>query len=1046
MPARRTTALLLSALACSVVAHAQTSTTSGALRGAVRSKAKGVVANASLTLRNLETGLTRTTTTNANGEYHFAFLPVGSYELTVAAQGLRTAKDASLRVGLGQTAFQNFSLDAVEASAVVTVVAEATALDAAQINTQSSISQELVDAIPVNGRNFTDLIQLTPGAAVGNTSYYTTVEGARGIQNNLQIDGGSYNSKFNGEQRGGTRIPFTFGQDSIKELQVITNSFDAQFGDAVGAVINAVTKTGTNETQGMAFVLFRPNSLTAKVKPVPYDPSAPNGVNSDEARTRSYQTLQVGFNLGGPILKDKLHYFVNVEMARKREDSIPIFGDSSTGSTDFFAVGTGMGALLQTMPGRTLAQENHHAWTDEQKNLVFMGRLDWDINQDHRATLRMNSQNYQGLNDIYAGSRRNDTAESGNSTMKFTSLSTVVELSSTLSPSLLNEARLQLSSEKRPTTPNSTLSSPVRINRLSSGYDINAGQYYIDPRTTDETTTQIQDNLTFMTGDWVFKGGVDFQFIDMKNRFLPNGNGSWVFPTYAMAQKWFTYNNSTDPTVVSSDLNGVTYTQGYSPTDGVSSFSEKFLAGYVQAQNGSLFNKRLLVSLGLRYTAEIWSDNPNHNPKLQGLDRAPNDKSLDPRFGFTLDLFGNAKTIIRGGYGWFSVSNPGQTTSGAIMNNGINLVSYYLPASSNGALYIPGELLSASQRWSGPLNAPGALRSIPTSTLLNDPRLKVDTIVPTIIDPEAKMTQARAASLGVEQDLGNGFTVGARATYKKFLNLQYAVNINLPQYLVGNSGALAPAYNDGYATTNNHFGVGSTFGNQTRPGRATVRGRSLDLSGFGDVILSKYDGEGRYRSLVLEAGRKPGSGWGFKSSLTFAKAEDNNSNERATLTSTNALTENPADPLSSWALSDNDHAFRATLAWFAPAFFGIRVSGITTYTTGRPYNGVFYNDQNGDGKFIDTVDGRNTHRQPSEKTFDLRVSRQFRITRAFSLEGTIDIYNVFNWANQYTAQTTYATTKDPNTGVISGLNPYFGAIDRPDNRSREVQFTLKARF
>ena len=131
MPARRTTALLLSALAC---------TTSGALRGTVRSKAKGVVANASLTLRNLETGLTRTTTTNANGEYHFAFLPVGSYELTVAAQGLRTAKDASLRVGLGQTALQNFSLDAVEASAVVTVVADAASLDSAQINTQSSIS------------------------------------------------------------------------------------------------------------------------------------------------------------------------------------------------------------------------------------------------------------------------------------------------------------------------------------------------------------------------------------------------------------------------------------------------------------------------------------------------------------------------------------------------------------------------------------------------------------------------------------------------------------------------------------------------------------------------------------------------------------------------------------------------------------------------------------------------------------------------------------------------------------------------------------------
>ncbi|MBK8574051.1 MAG: hypothetical protein IPN91_15840 [Holophagaceae bacterium] len=216
-------------------------------------------------------------------------------------------------------------------------------------------------------------------------------------------------------------------------------------------------------------------------------------------------------------------------------------------------------------------------------------------------------------------------------------------------------------------------------------------------------------------------------------------------------------------------------------------------------------------------------------------------------------------------------------------------------------------------------------------------------------------------------------------------------------------------------------------------------------SGFGDVILSEMRWRGADAAAsFLRAGKSHGgSGWGFKSSLTFAKAEDNNSNERATLTSTNALTENPADPLSSWALSDNDHAFRATLAWFAPTFFGIRISGITTYTTGRPWNAIFYDDKNGDGKYIDTVGGRNTHRQPSEKTFDLRLSASFRIAGP-SPWRTIDIYNVFNWAGQVTSQTGY-TIKDPNSSAVI-VNPNFGAIDRPDNRSREVQFTLKARF
>jgi hypothetical protein len=941
---------------------------------------------------------------------------------------MKSAKDNSVRVSLGQTSTQNFTLDRSEAAAVVEVIAESAGVDTAQINTQTAISQELVEAVPINGRNFTDLVQLTPGAAVGGTSYYTSVEGARGVQNNLQIDGASFNSRFNSEQRGGTRIPFSFGQDSIRELQVITNSFDAQYGDAVGAVVNAVTKTGTNETTGMAFVLFRPKSLVSKVKIVPYDPKG--SLNAEDVRTRDFQQVQGGFNIGGPIIKDKLHYFINVEAMRKREDSTPTFGYvSGTGNTQsdydrFFGNG-GMGSLLVTMPGRTLAQENGSAWTDEQKNLAVTARLDWSINSNHRATLRLNSQTYKGLNDIYSGSRRSDVAESGNSTMEFKSLSSVLELQSVLTPSLLNEARVQVSTEKRPITPNSTICSPVRIGKVGTSYIINAGQYYIDPRTTEETTTQIQDNLTFMTGDWTLKGGMDLQFISMDNRYLPSAKGNWTFPSYQSAQDWFE----------GGAPSGVSYSQGYSPLDGVSSFDEKYYAGYLQAQYGGFFSKRLLLSLGLRYTAEIWSDNPNPNPKLQGLDKAPDTDALDPRFGFTLDLFGNSKTVIRGGYGWFSVANPGQTVSGAIMNNGLNLLNYYVAASSNPDAFTTGPL-SAAQRWSGSLALPGSLTPVPQATLLSHSAFRADTVSPTIIDPDAKMTQARAASLGVEQDLGNGFTVGIRGTYKQFRNLQYAVNINLAQY--DPSGSIGTGiYNDGYPTTWNRFSTATT----DRPYRAIVRGRQLDLVGFGDVILSKYDGEGRYRSLVLEANRRSHNGWGFKSSVTFSKAQDNNSNERATLNSTSALTENPADPLGSYALSDNDHKFRFTLAWWAPVFYGIKVSGITTATSGRPWNATYYGDRNGDGKYIDTYGGRNAFRQPSEKTFDLRVSRKFRFTKRFAIEGTVDVFNVFNWANQYTSQTNY-TTDNANTV----LNANFGALDRPDNRTREFQLTLKTWF
>ncbi len=1023
---RKSCLIALSALTCAMVATAQTGTTSGAMRGAVKSKKGTAVAGALIAIRNVETGFARSQVADARGEFQFPFLPVGNYELVVTAKGMKTAKDPLVRVSLGQTSTQNFTMDIAEASAVVEVVDVTASLDVAQINSQTSLNQDLITAVPLASRNFTDLVQLTPGAAVGGTSYYTSVEGARGIQNNLQIDGASFNSKFNSEQRGGTRVPFSFGADSIKELQVITNSFDAQYGDAVGAVVNAVTKTGTNEPSGMAFVMFKPNSLVARVRPVDYDLSGSK--NSLAARTRDYKTAQGGFNFGGPIIKDKLHYFLNVEASRLQEESVPAFGyNGNSGNTlaDFntFWAPKGMGSLLVTSPGTTLAQEAQTPWTDKQTNLVVMGRLDWTVNENHTATLRINSQNYKGLNDIYPGTRRYDVAVSGNSTMSFKSLSSVLELKSILGPSLLNEGRLQIATEDRPTTPNSTTSAPVRI----ANNAINAGQYYIDPRTTNERTTQFQDTLTYMSGDWNFKAGVDLQHIHMKNRYLPSQNGNWSFGTYNMANAWFT------GTVAGS---GLSYSQGYSPLDGVSDFSEKYFAGFVQGQYTGLLDKRLMLSLGVRASSERWSGNPNANGKLQGLDRQPDDKALDPRFGFSLDVFGNARTVIRGGYGWFSISNPGQTASAAIMNNGLNLVSYSVTSASNAGIFNPGGLLSAANRWGGPTTGTGSLKGLATAELVNLPQ---DAVTVTVIDPEAKMTQARSMALGVEQDLGNGYTVGLKATYKKYLNLQYGVNINLAQNADGSTTALnGGIYNDGYPTKWNHFSNSAT----NRPYTAIVRGRQLDLSGFGDVILSKYDGEGRYRNLAVEFGRNVPGEWGFKGNLTFAKAEDNNSNERATLTSTSALTENPSDPLQSYALSDNDHKFRAVIAWWAPRVFGVRISGITSYTSGRPYSGIYYSDVNGDGKYIDTAGGRNSYRQPASKQFDLRFERSFRIVKGLDLEGIVDVYNLFNWSNMWTSQTYYGSSPSDRGSYAQT----FGKLDMPDTFTRNVQFTLKVRF
>jgi len=1035
MNTRTTGITLLTSLACAVAAYSQTSTTSGAVRGTVKSKKGGAVANANLALRNLETGFTRTVATDAKGVFTFTFMPVGAYELTATAPGLKTMKNSSLRVSLGETSFQNFVLDSAEAAAVVEVVAESAAIDATQINASTSITMEEIEGIPVNGRNFTDLVMLTPGAAENSQGYRTTVDGARGIANNLQIDGASFNSKFNGEQRGGTRIPYAFGMDSIRELQVISNAFDAQYGDASGAVINAVTKTGTNETRGGAYINIRPSFLVANIKPVPYDRYG--STNRPEALKRDYSQTQVGFNIGGPIIKDKLHYFLNVETVQFKQKNTPTvtFGLEGGKLIDFNTFASTAGAAISAHPaGYTLNDEMTRSWENNIKHLTVMGRLDWTVNTSNRLALRLNVQKYRGENDIWNRTIKFNEAESNNSLNEYSSWSSVVEWTSTPTPNLVNEARIQFSTEDRPATPNSTypgISLP----------GFNAGQYSNHPSNTQETTTQLLDTLTFVQGNLEIKGGVDLQFVKMKNLYCPDSNGSLYFYSFQYANQWW---NGTPDFTASTTYQDVKWTQSYSPLGGRIQVDEKLFAGFIQSRYSGLMNGRLTLNLGARYTREIWGDNPSPNPRLQYLDHMPTNGSLDPRFGFSLDLFGNSRTVLRGGYGHFSTSNVGQNTTSFIMNNGLNLQTYifsqtpqmpWQPDSQVGMFNTGGPLSRAN------LFQNGHLVPLDTTTLLSYGNTYGGMVI-NIADPNAKMAQARSMSLELEQEFGKGWVFKTRATYKKFVNLQYWVDVHMLQSPGATDAIRAGqltdiSYNDGYVSSANSFS--SAF----RPYAAVVAGRTLDLRGYGAVALSKYDGEGRYKSVILELNKRSNSGFWMKTSLTFARAEDTNSNERSGGTTSYGNTYNPANPLI-MARSDNDTPFRALVALGLPTYYGFKASATSTFTAGRPFTPEYSDDLNGDGYKYDPVTelgGRNASRQPNRKTFDFRLTRGFRIVKRQYLDLTLDIFNVFNWANQY-----YNTTRTYAQKPTSTPYDSFRQLDAVDTRTREVQFTAKYRF
>ncbi len=222
------------------------------------------------------------------------------------------------------------------------------------MNTVTTLEQDLVESIPLVTRNFTDVAKLAPGVTAGSGSpARLVVEGGRQIFNAIQIDGASNNSAFFNEQRGGVYTPFIFGADTIKELQVVTNGFDAQYAQA-GATINAITKGGTNEITGSALYQMRKTAWTESSERPPFGGSP--------AAARTNDSENINFNIGGPLVKDKLFYFVGVERFHKKITANPIAttissaaGMAAADLTTFPA--SPLDGSIASRSGLTLAQE-----------------------------------------------------------------------------------------------------------------------------------------------------------------------------------------------------------------------------------------------------------------------------------------------------------------------------------------------------------------------------------------------------------------------------------------------------------------------------------------------------------------------------------------------------------------------------------------------------------------------------------------------------------------------------------------------------------------
>src|SRR5712672_4224552 len=313
-------ALIFAALLMLAAAPARAQTFRGTILGVVSDATGAAVPGATVTVRNVDTGLLRTTETQADGSYRVPELPIGTYDVTVEKSGFQTSITSSVRVDVAAERHVDSALKPGEVKEQITVSGEALPLiEITNATLGGTLTQETVKDLPINGRDYTKLIYLNPGVA-GSPDQITdspgsfgefSMNGARGRSNNYLLDGTDMNDGYRNDpainQGGVFATPSAvLPIDAVSEMRVLSN-FQPEYGRNGGAVVNIVTRSGTNQFHGSVFEYFRNNALDAS-----------NFFNTSDQPKAPFHNNQFGGSLGGPIVKDKTFFFLDYEGQQER--------------------------------------------------------------------------------------------------------------------------------------------------------------------------------------------------------------------------------------------------------------------------------------------------------------------------------------------------------------------------------------------------------------------------------------------------------------------------------------------------------------------------------------------------------------------------------------------------------------------------------------------------------------------------------------------------------------------------------------------------------
>ena len=647
-------------LSLAIGVFAQSQSTTGLIQGTIADQNSAVVAGASVNIKNTDTGFERTVTTNSDGFFSAPLLPLGKYKVTASAKGFSNSIFES-NLSVGQTINIKIDLKVGGSSENVTVTADSQPVETARTELNTLLNQKSVENLPIGRRDFTQFVKLTPGVSVvqGPDGDEITINGQKGIQNNFSIDGADANNPFFGEQRGGQRPAFTISLESIKEFQVIPVGASAEFGRSSGGFINAVTKSGTNEVSGSAFVYFRNQGLSSQ---------NPDAVAAN-LPTEDFRNYQFGGNVGGPIKKDKAFFFVAYERNDGRS-SKPNSIDPrlvSIFATRFGSPGE------QGIIRRTNVAD------------VLLGKFDVQINPNNLLTVRHNFSRAEQVNGTFDVPTWG-TSANGRETSKSNSF--ITQLVSNVSSNLLNEFRFQFAKEERPRFYDGPDLPDTTIGTFDGTLSYRFGRPFFLPVPSQDTRLQFTDNFTVIKGNHTVKFGADINRVNISQTFIGFARGRYIFAGATINDAITGFTNYINGTSAA----GLALYLQFAPIGGRSvqeAGTQEFnvFEPGIYVQDNWNIKPNLTLNLGMRWEGQYQPDPINapnatrygqflNDPRFPSNGTIPDFKDgWQPRVGLSWSPGSDGKTAIRLGAGMYFARIPGlvvagpRNTDGAIAGN-----------------------------------------------------------------------------------------------------------------------------------------------------------------------------------------------------------------------------------------------------------------------------------------------------------------------------------------------------------------------------------------